>query len=173
MDSPKLEAAIDLARQTKKEIPLWQLFATFGIDAAGKSAGKVLVDHFRSFDAIRAASVEQLIEVGDVGEKTASVVHQYLRDHAKEIDDVLQFVEPQLPLEGVLTGKTFCFSGGFPEGKRHWEQWVESHGGKCSGSVSKKTDYLVAGPGSGSKSEKAQKLGIPIIDTAELQTLIQ
>ena len=56
--------------------------------------------------------------------------------------------------------------------QRYWEQQVEERGGKCSSSVSKKTDFLVAGPGSGSKSEKAEKLGIPIIDVKQLQEML-
>ncbi|WP_417739446.1 NAD-dependent DNA ligase LigA [Rosistilla oblonga] len=173
MKNDELGIAIATARQSKKQVPLWQLFAAFGIEAAGKSAGKALEDHFSSFDAIRAATVQQLIEVGDVGEKTAETVSSYLSTNAAAIDDLLNYVEPQSPKTGLLTGKNFCFSGGFPEGKRHWEQRVEELGGKCSGSVSKKTHYLVAGTASGSKSEKAEKLGIPIIDTDALQKMIQ
>ena len=85
---------------------------------------------------------------------------------------MLQFVEPELPQTGALTGKTFCFSGGFEQGKRYWEQRVEELGGKTTSSVSKKIDYLVAGPGSGSKSEKAKKLGIEILDVAKLEELL-
>ena len=172
LKADELEKQIATAKKSKKPIPLWQLFASFGIDAAGKSAGKALSDHFGSFDAIRKATVEQLEAVDDVGTKTAETSQAYLAKHADEIDDLLQFVEPQLPKTGKLTGKRFCFSGGFSEGKRHWEQIVEDLGGKCAGSVSKKTDYLVAGSGSGSKSEKAEKLGIPIISVDELQKLI-
>ena len=172
LKADELEKQIATAKKSKKPIPLWQLFASFGIDAAGKSAGKALSDHFGSFDAIRKATVEQLEAVDDVGTKTAETIQAYLAKHADEIDDLLQFVEPQLPKTGKLTGKRFCFSGGFSEGKRHWEQIVEDLGGKCAGSVSKKTDYLVAGSGSGSKSEKAEKLGIPIISVDELQKLI-
>lgn len=163
---------IEEARATKKVIPLWQLFASFGIDAAGKSAGKVLADHFGTLEAIRAASVEELAETEDVGTKTAQTIFDYLATHEKEIDALLEFVEPEGPSVGKLTGKRFCFSGGFEEGKRHWEQQVEALGGSCSGSVSKKTDYLVAGSGSGSKSVKAEKLGVPIISVEQLQELL-
>ena len=86
---------------------------------------------------------------------------------------LLEFVEPIVPQTGgSLDGKTFCFSGGFPEGKKYWEKEVEDRGGKCSSSVSKKTDFLVAGPGSGSKSEKAEQLGIPILTTDELAKML-
>jgi DNA ligase (NAD+) len=167
-----LTAQIETATKRKKEIPLWQLFATFGIDAAGKSAGKALADHFGDFAKIRAASVEDLEAVGDVGAKTAETIHTYLSANASEIDRLLDYVEPVLPKTGKLTGKTFCFSGGFAEGKRHWEQEVEDLGAKCSGGVTKKTDYLVAGSGSGSKSDKATQLGVPILTVEELAKML-
>lgn len=173
MEDDELEKTVAAAKQSKKTIPLWRLFATFGIDAAGKSAGKVLAEHFGDFQAIRDASVEQLEAVDDVGTKTAEFIHAYLKEHREDIDDLLEYVEPELPQSGgKLDGKRFCFSGGFAEGKRHWEEQVEALGGKCSGSVSKKTDYLVAGSGSGSKSAKAEKLEIPILTIEELQELL-
>lgn len=172
LENDELESRIAVAKQSKKRIPLWQLFASFGVDAAGKSAGKVLSEHFGSFDAIRKANVEELEAVADVGNKTAQTIHEYLNKHRDDIDDLLTFVEPQLPSVGKLTGKRFCFSGGFEDGKRHWEEMVEALGGVCSGSVSKKTDYLVAGSGSGSKSDKAEKIGVPIISIEELQKLL-
>ena len=110
--------------------------------------------------------------VADVGSKTAKAIHAYLKSHKKEIDDLLNYVEPELPKTGKLSGKSFCFSGSFAEGKRHWEQRVEDLGGKCTGSVAKTTDYLVAGPGSGSKSDKANKIGVPIITAQELEKML-
>ena len=172
LDDDSLSAAIETAQETRKRIPLAQLIAAFGIDNAGKSAGKALESHFHGLDRLRQATVEELEAVDDVGTKTAERIHGYLQEHAEEIDDLLQFVEPEPPTTGKLTGKVFCFSGGFEAGKRHWEKLVEAQGGKCTGTVSKKTDYLVAGPGSGSKSEKAQRLGTPIITVEELQQLL-
>jgi DNA ligase (NAD+) len=173
LENEDLQAAIEAASQHKKKIPLWQLFASFGIGAAGKSAGKALADHFGSFEKIRNAGIEELEAVGDVGSITAQAIHNYLAANSDDIDDLLDFVEPELPKTGgKLAGQTFCFSGGFPEGKRYWEQAVEDLGGKSVSSVSQKTSYLVAGPGSGSKSEKAEKLGVPIIDTQALEKLM-
>ena len=172
MEDDELAAAIDKAQQEKKSIPLAQLIAAFGIENAGASTGKALVDHFRDFDKIRSASVEELEEVEDIGAITAESIHFYLQDNAKLIDDLLQFVEPELPKTGALTGKTFCFSGSFEAGKRHWEKRVEDLGAKTVSSVSKKVDYLVAGPGSGSKSEKANKLGIEILNVEQLETML-
>lgn len=173
MDGDALDKAIETSLKSKKEIPLWQLFASFGIGAAGKSAGKALASHFGSMKKIRSATIEDLEAVDDIGTRTAEAITDWLSKNEKQIDDLLNFVDPVAPKSGgSLDGVNFCFSGGFPEGKKHWEGLVESKGGKCSSSVSKKTNYLVAGTGSGSKSEKANKLDIPIIDTAELAKLI-
>ncbi|QEG22582.1 NAD-dependent DNA ligase LigA [Mariniblastus fucicola] len=174
MDEDALDKAIEASMQTKIEVPLWQLFAAFGIGAAGKSAGKALASHFGSLEKIRTASVEDLEKVDDIGTITAEAIVAWLDENSKQIDDLLDFVTPVGPKSGgTLDGVNFCFSGGFPEGKKHWESLVESHGGKCTSSVSKKTNYLVAGSGSGSKSAKANKLEIPIIDTAELEKLLR
>jgi DNA ligase (NAD+) len=172
LESDELQRRIDEEQSKKKVIPLSQLIASFGIESAGKSAGKALAAHFGSIEKLREASIEELEQVEDVGTITAEAIHKYLDEHAAEIDDLLQFIEPEVPKTGKLTGKTFCFSGSFVEGKRHWEQRVEELGGKSTGSVSKKTDYLVAGPGSGSKSEKAEKLGVPIVTVEELEKML-
>jgi len=172
MADDALETQIDAAVRNRKRLPLAQLIATFGIGAAGKSAGKALADHFGSLEKLRKASVEELVEVEDVGAKTAEAVHGYLKEHDREITDLLSFVEPEAPKTGRLTGKVFCLSGSFEEGKRYWEDRIHGLGGKCVGSVSKKTHYLVAGSGSGSKSEKAGKLAVPIIDVEELKKIL-
>ena len=173
MDNEALVTAIDLAKESRKTVPLWQLFASFGIGSASKSAGKALAEHFGSLEAIRNASIEELETVNDVGAVTARAISDYLSENSADIDALLEFVEPELPQTGgSLAGKTFCFSGGFSEGKKHWEKQVEQRGGKCSSSVSKKTDFLVAGPGSGSKSEKAEQLGIPILTIDELTQML-
>lgn len=171
-DTDTLDEMIAAAKANRKRIPLWRFFAAFGIGAAGKSAGKVLAAHFGDFDKIRSATIEDLENVDDIGSITAEAIQSYLEEHKLNIDRLLKFIEPVVPKSGgALEGKVFCFSGGFPEGKKHWEKEVESRGGKCTGSVSKKTSFLVAGPGSGSKSEKANKLEVPIIDTAELEKM--
>ena len=172
LENQQLDEFIVQALTRKKEVPLWQLFASFGIGAAGKSTGKALAAHFGSFQAIRDASLEQLEAVDDVGAITAKAIREYLDHHREDIDRLLVYVQPVAPKSGgTLEGQVFCFSGSFPDGKKYWEKEVESRGGKCSGSVSKKTTFLVAGPGSGSKSEKANKLGIPILDTDQLQAM--
>lgn len=172
LEDADLESEIIKSNKKKLSIPLWQIFAAFGIKSAGKSAGKALAEHFRSFDKIRSASVQELEQVGDVGTKTAELVHDYLSENSALIYDLLKYIEPELPKTGKLTGQIFCLSGSFDDGKKHWEDAIEALGGKCVGSVSAKTNYLVAGPGSGSKSDKAKELGVEIIDVEALKKLL-
>lgn len=169
-DNDALRAKLEIVMKQKKVVPLWKLFAAFGIESAGKSAGKVLVDHFRNFDAIRRASAEELQKVQDIGEKTAKIVASYLADHDYEISALLEHILPELPVEGTLTGKAFCLSGGFPNGKSHWEKLIEAKGGKVSGSVGKRTNFLVQGDEPGKdKADKAAKFGVPVIGVEDLQ----
>jgi DNA ligase (NAD+) len=172
MDDDDLKKALAKAIQKKKTVPLWRLFASFGIESAGKSAGKALVEAFGSFDGIRKASVDDLEAVEGVGRKTAEIVCDYLQKNDKNLDDLLKHIEPELPKTGPLTGKTFVFTGGFAEGKKHWEGLVEAQGGKCGSSVSKTTNYVVEGVDAGSKADKAKTLGVPLIDVAKLKKIL-
>jgi DNA ligase (NAD+) len=164
--------AIEEVARHKIKVPAQKLFAALGIDGAGKSAGRELIGHFGDMNKIRKASVQELADVEGVGDKTAEVIHEFFLENAAALDDLLKYVEPELPKVGKLTGKTFCFSGGFTEGKSHWETQVEELGGKCAGSVSTKVNYLVAGEGSGSKSQRAKELKVPIIDIDALKKML-
>jgi len=167
-----LAKEITKVQRKKKTVPLWKLFAAFGIESAGKSAGKALTDHFGGFDAIRKASVEELEKVGNIGTKTAELVCEYLKAHKTSIDELLKFVEPELPKTGPLTGQTFVLTGGFAEGKKHWEALIEGQGGKCGSAVSKTTNYVIEGADAGSKADKAKTLGIPLIDVNKLKKIL-
>lgn len=171
-DNDKLQAKINKALNEKKKIPLWQLIASFGMDGASKNTSKILVDHFGDFDKIRSATIDDLVAIDAIGEKTAKVIVDYFNNNSKMIDQLLNYVEFELPKKGKFSGMSFVFSGSFDEGKRHWEEKVEALGGKTSGSVGSKTTYLVAGPGSGSKSDKANELGIPILSVEDLEKLL-
>jgi len=167
-----LKKKIESVRKVKKSVPLWKLFASFGIESAGKSAGKALVDHFGSFDAIRASSVEELASVENVGEKTAQIIFDWLKANETLVDDLLMFIEPELPKIGSLTGKTFVLTGTFPDGKAVLEKAIEAQGGVCSSSVSKNTSYVVVGIDAGSKEQKADKLGIEKLNVDSLKKLL-
>ncbi len=173
MEDDDLIDAINKAMKKKKTIPLWRLFASFGIESAGKSAGKALVSHFGNFDAIRKASVAELSSVKDVGEKTAQIIYDYLKDYTKDIDELLKFVEPELPVTGKLSGKTFCLSGGFAGGKKSYEEKIEALGGKVTG-IGKTCSFLVQGTDPGAdKEEKAKKYGTPIITAVDLEKMLK
>ena len=171
-DNDKLLKAIQKAQSNKKEIPASKLFACFGIRAAGKSAGKALIEHFQNFNNIVNATAEQLVEVDDIGETTAEEIIDWFNKNRSQIQELLNHVEPTAPKIGKLTGQIFCLSGSLEGGKKKWQDAIENLGGKCSGSVGKKTSYLVTGEGSGSKTDKAKELGVEIITVQELEKLL-
>lgn len=169
LDNNELRKILNKVVKIKKTIPFWQLFAAFGIESAGKSCGKALIAHFSDFNAIRRATVEELEKVPDIGNKTAGLIYSFLNENTHDIDELLNYVTPELPVQGHLTGKTFVLTGGFPNGKRFWEEKIENFGGKVSSSVSKTTSIVVEGTDAGSKAEKAVKLGIPLISLEKLK----
>lgn len=171
-DDECIRKQIEVAKQGKVRVPAWKFFQALGIPTAGESAGKVLFDHFGDFQSIKNASKIELESVDEIGEKTADIVYEYLKKHSDEINSLLEHVELELPKQGKLSGKVFCLSGSFDDGKKHWQEQIENLGGKCVGSVSKKCNYLVAGPGSGSKSDKATELGVPVLDVDGLKKLL-
>lgn len=172
MDDADLEKKVTEVRKKKISVPLSKLFASFGIETAGKSAGKALVAHFGDFEKIRSATVSDLEAVADVGTKTAGIIHEWMKANAKEIDELLNFIDPELPVVGKLSGKSFCLTGGFAEGKKRWESEIESRGGKVSSGVSKTTTYVVEGMDAGSKADKAKQLGIPLITVEDLKKML-
>lgn len=171
-DDDELKKEISKVKKNKKSIPLGKLFAAFGIESAGKSAGKALVDYFGSFGLIRKANSQELSAVPDVGEKTAVIVRDWLINNSKEIDELLKFIEPELPVTGPLSGTTFVLTGSFPNGKSDLEKKIEAKGGKISSSVGKTTSYVVVGADAGSKEEKADKLGIKKLTLTELEKML-
>jgi DNA ligase (NAD+) len=182
-DNGKLAQRISAAMLLKKSTPLWVFFASCGVKGAGKSTGKALVDHFGELSKIRGATKDQLLEVDNIGPITAISIRAFFDENSAMIDDLLNYVEPELPkTTGTLQGYTFVLSGDMdPYKKKDIEQMIAHHGGKLSGSVSKGmvpssqgyvTAYLVAGPNSGSKSDKAKQLGVPIISVKEFLNIL-
>jgi len=142
----------------KKRIPLSQFIAALGITGASTGTGRALGSHFGDMDKIRKASVADMENVQDVGTKTAEGLVQYFKDSTAMLDDLLQYIEIDMPKTGPLSGKTFVFTGGFLGGKELWQKAVAENGGNVSSSVSKKTDILVVGDAPGSKLDKAKEL---------------
>ena len=169
-ENKTLMLKVEKAKASKKVVPAWQLFASLGIPTAGRAAGKTLIDDLGSFDTIRSTPPSELEKLSGIGSKTAGIISQYLVEHTHEIDDLLNFVEPESPKIGPLTGKQFVFTGGFPGGKKQWQKRVQDLGGAIGNSVSRnKTDIVVEGVDAGSKAEKARSYDIPLISVEELE----
>ena len=172
-------AAIAQSRQ----VPFERVLFALGIRYVGEVGAKKLARYFQNIDALACATVEQLADVEDVGEKTAAFIYDYLHDlrHIQLIERLrqagLQFKlsTANSQVSNVLQGKTFVVSGVFSRFSRdEIKAHVEQHGGKISGSISGKTDYLLAGEKMGpEKLKKAEKLGIPIISEEEYLNMVQ
>ena len=111
--------------------------------------------------------------MNDIGNKTAELIVNYIKNNKDKIVDMLNYIEIEKKIVGKFTGKTFVFTGGFDQGKSFYETKVEELGGKVSSSVSKKIDYVVVGTDAGSKSQKADDLGVKKIDVKELLNLMK
>jgi DNA ligase (NAD+) len=164
------------ALEASKQRDLWRLLFGLGILHVGAGVAKALARRFASLDDIAAACPEQLLQAEDVGEVIAASVFQWFNDpeHRKLIDRLRQAglnfqssTHQARAAGGKLAGKTFVLTGTLPTlSREEATAKIEALGGKVSSSVSKKTDYVLAGEEAGSKLEKAQKLGVPIIDEA-------
>ncbi len=170
--------ALDKSKQTTLPRFLYGL----GIRQVGEATAKDLARHFGNLDAIMDASVEQLLQVRDVGPVVAESIHTFFaQPHNREVVEQLRACGVHWPDEAtapsvpqVLAGKTLVLTGTLPTLTRDQAKaMIEAAGGKVSGSVSKKTDYVVAGAEAGSKLDKAQELGVAVIDEAGLQALLQ
>ena len=174
----KLVDAIERSKATTLPRFLFGL----GIRHVGETTAKDLARHFGDVDKLMDASVEQLLEVPDVGPIVATSVRAFFEQpHHREIVEQLRAAGVHWPaIEGTasaafrpLLGKTLVITGTLPTLSRdEAKDLIEAAGGKVSGSVSKKTNWLVAGEEAGSKLEKAQSLGVAILDEAGLQALL-
>jgi DNA ligase (NAD+) len=168
------------ALERSKERPFARVLFALGIEEVGELTGRNLAQRFRDIDQLIAATPEQIAETAGVGEKMAALISTQLADDRMKalIKDLkaegLQFSEQgPAPAEGPLNGKTLVLTGTLPEWSR--EQATErimAAGGRVTGSVSKKTDYLVAGESAGSKLTKAERLEVPVLDEAALRALL-
>jgi len=163
------------AHNEKKKVPMAKFIAAFGMDGAGKEVGRILTETYGDFSKIRNLSVSQLEAIDGIGPITANSVHNFFNDNEAEIDELLKHLELEAPtiIDGKFSGKKFVLSGSLDGGKGYWKQEIEAKGGLVKSSVSKKVDYLVAGDGSGSKSDKALALNIPIVDTDMLEIMLK
>jgi DNA ligase (NAD+) len=157
---------------------LWRLLYALGIPQVGEATAMLLANDFGTIERLRDATEEVLQRVEGVGPNMAHEVHMYFQGPGAELASKLLDVgvEPQaveVVADGPLTGKTFVFTGTLETMSRpDAEALVRKLGGKAAGSVSSKTDYVVTGPGAGSKLEKAQKLKLNILDEQQFKALL-
>lgn len=175
-NTDKVLGVIDAAKENEPQ----RLLTGLGINGIGKAAARELMLHFKSIDNLAVADQEAIRQVRDIGEISAKAIYSYFHDE-KNLELLQRMKDAGVNMvlkdtgvvDEVLAGKTVVITGTLPNLSRNEAKAkVEAHGGKAAGSVSKKTDYVLAGEAAGSKLTKAQELGIRIIDEAEFLRLI-
>lgn len=165
--------------EKSKKTTLSRLIYALGIRFVGEQTARTLAKNFSSTEELFAASEEELTSLDDIGPKVAQAIKEAF-SHQNFIHDIKELfklgveysVAQKVPKGSSLAGKTFVITGTLPVKRDEAKEFIESHGGKASGSVSKKTDYLLAGAEAGSKLQKAEALGVTVIDWEELQKLV-
>jgi DNA ligase (NAD+) len=165
--------------EASKKLPLERVIYGLGIRFVGERTAQFLAEHFGSLDAIMNASAEQLEEVNEVGPRIAESIVEFFGDehNRKLVGDLrkagLTFTGQKKEKGTKLAGKTFVLTGTLERHTRdEAKKMIEDAGGRVSGSVSKKTDYVVAGSDAGSKLAKARELGVGVIGEEELEGLV-
>ena len=163
-----------------KENDLWRLIYALGIRQVGEKAAKVIAAHFGSYDDFASASMEELVAIDDIGEVTAEYIRTWV--NSPQSQDLMarlkaagvNMVCKEERLDNRFAGMTFVLTGALERFTRDEAgEMIEKRGGKSSGSVSKKTTYVVAGENAGSKLRKAQELHIPVLTEEEFLDLLK
>jgi DNA ligase (NAD+) len=178
---PKSAANVLRNIENSKLNPLPRVIGSLGIRFVGERTAVFLAEAFGSLDAIAAAPMEDLQRAEEVGPKVADSLYRFFHEpHNLELVDRLRSAGLQFtyqstrPKGGPLVGLTFVLTGTLPSlSREHAKELIESAGGKVSGSVSRKTSYVVAGEDAGGKLAKAQSLGLPIIDEVKFLDLFR
>lgn len=176
-NTDKLLAAIEESKNNDID----RLITGLGIRNIGKQAGYELKTHFKSLNELKDATYEELVAINDVGDITARSITEFFANHGNR--DILRRLEAagvnfssmtaDTGNESALAGKVFVITGTLPDmGRTEMEELLKKCGAKVSGSVSKKTDYVIAGENAGSKLTKAQELNVPVITQDEALRLI-
>lgn len=164
------------AIEKSKENDAYKLLTGLGIANVGKAAAKSILKHFKNFEALKKADLGALMEVKDIGEISAQCIYNFFHDEKnivllerlKEYGVNMEYI-PQEGADERFQGKTFVITGTLPSlDRKEAAALIEKFSGKVSGSVSKKTTYVVAGENAGSKLTKANELGIMVISEEEL-----
>lgn len=175
----KAQNLLDAIEKSKTR-PLSKLLFALGIAFVGEKTAEVLADHFRTLDNLKNATLDELQHIPDVGEKVSQSIYDFFHDQ-KALEQLeklraigLNFTQPEKEKSGnVLDGKTLVFTGELKTMARsEAERLAMQYGGKASGSVSKKTSYVVAGEAAGSKLKKAQELGVPVLTEQEFLKML-
>ena len=163
------------ALENSKHRPLSAFLNALGIPNVGVKTARDLSLTFGSLEKLRSATFEELVAIEDVGEIVAESVLSFFHDPriSRQIDDLIAYgvspVADRAATASPISGKTIVVTGTLPTlSRKEAEDLIKDHGGKAAGSVSKKTDYVLAGEAAGSKLTKAQQLGIPVIDEQTL-----
>jgi DNA ligase (NAD+) len=170
--------------QAAKSQPLWRVLVALSIRHVGPTAARALAAHFMSMDAIRSASRDELAAVEGVGGVIADAVREWFDGegnnwHVRIVeqwaaDGVRMEDERDESVEQTLAGLTVVVTGSLEGFSRdEAKEAILARGGKASGSVSKKTDYVVVGENAGSKEDRARELGRPILDEAGFRRLLE
>lgn len=174
-NTDKVLAAIE---KSKFNSPV-RLLTALGIRNVGGSTARELMKHYRSIRELEAATEDDLVQIPDIGETTArDIVNFFSNEENQKILNRLSDYGLKMEMEkedttDKLAGLTIVVTGTLPTlGRAEAKALIEKNGGKCTGSVSRKTSYLVAGEAAGSKLEKAQALGVPVIDEAGLLAML-
>ncbi|MBV9917554.1 MAG: NAD-dependent DNA ligase LigA [Solirubrobacterales bacterium] len=177
VSAEKLVAAV----LASKRQPFGRVLYALGIEEVGYVTGRNLAQQFRSIDALLAAAPEDIEQTPGVGPKMAHTIHDQLADPVtraliadlKRLGLTLEEAGPA-PGQGPLAGQALVLTGTLPELTREQAtEMIIAAGGKVTGSISRKTSYLVAGESPGSKLSKAEQLGVPVLDEAGLRALVQ
>lgn len=169
------------AIERSKTRPLWRLLFGLGILHVGVSASRALADYFPDLDAIIKASVEELQRIPDVGEVVGQSIHDFFRvpgnlEMIEKLRDAgLQFKGEEKTVDhsaSKMKGTTWVITGTLSQSRDEIAEIIIAHGGKVTGSVSKKTSFVLAGEDAGSKLEKAKKLGIRVVDETEFRAML-
>ena len=169
------------AIEKSKETTLARFIYALGIRHVGESTARDLAQHFRSLDALMSADADALLKVNDVGEVIAqSIIHFFEEPHNRHVIENLLDLGVHWPtpeasaVNDLVSGKTFVLTGTLPSmGREEAKALLLAQGAKVASSVSKKTDYVVAGAEAGSKLEKAQALGVAVIDEAKMLEMLK
>jgi DNA ligase (NAD+) len=168
--------------EASKKQPLWRLIFGLGILHVGSTAARELADHFKTLEALQGASLEELTRVSNTGEVVGTSIRDWfqhpdnialikaLKEHGLNFGEAADRDEPE---GDTLHGTSWVITGTLRESREVFEELIRRNGGRVTGSVSKKTNYLLVGEDAGSKLEKARQLKVKIVDEAKFRQLIK